>query len=61
MTKSDRIKQEAVDLWIETFGEPPADEVTGEELLDRLLKQMEAPGYSRLARADRERNLTWPR
>lgn len=61
MTKSERIKKEATELWIETFGEAPSTTLRGEELLDLLLKRMDAPGYARLARADRERNLTWPR
>jgi len=48
-------------LWIEVFGEPPSPNMDGSQMLDVLLRRMEASHYTRLNAANRSRNLSWPR
>ena len=61
MARAERIREEAIGLWIEVFGEAPSDELDGSQLLTLLFNQTAPPDYARLNAALRSRNLTWPR
>lgn len=61
VSRADRVHQEARNLWIEVFGEPPASGLKGGELIEALLRRLEPADYARLARAESARNLVWPR
>lgn len=60
VSRAERIQEEARSLWIETFGEPPAPDLDGPQMLDILFRRTTPPGYARLGTAARSRNLTWP-
>jgi len=61
VNKTERIRQEATALWIETFGEPPNADIDGGRLLSILLERLEPKSYAQLTQAARVRNLTFPR
>jgi hypothetical protein len=61
VSKAERIQEEARSLWIEVYGEAPAPDMDGRQMLDLLLTNMEPQTYTRLRAATRSRNLTWPR
>ena len=60
MDKVERVKQEAMALWAEVFGEPPSPDVDQRQMLSILLERLEPKNYSRLSQASRARNLTFP-
>jgi hypothetical protein len=59
--KPERLRDEAVALWIEVFGEPPKEDLDGSQMLKVLLQNLETKNYTRLNAADNARNLAWPR
>jgi len=61
VTKAERIRQEAIDLWIATFGEPPDESIEPSKLLDILLNRTEPQSYTRLNVVARARDITFPR
>ena len=61
MSRTDRIKAEARALWIETFGEAPAEGLGGSEMLQILLDRTEPGRYRHLKAAARSPNLVFPR
>ncbi|MDP3173093.1 MAG: hypothetical protein Q8M88_01500 [Phenylobacterium sp.] len=61
MSRTDRIQQEARGLWIEVFGEPPSEDLDGDQMLNIIFQRTPPSTYSRLGAAQRSRNLVWPR
>lgn len=61
MASAKQFREEARSLWVEVFGEPPSDDLDGEEILTLLFDRTAPTTYAGLSAALRSRNLTLPR
>ena len=61
MSRTEKIREEARGLWIEVFGEPPAEDLDGSQILSILFQRTAPDRYAGLNTALRSRNLAWPR
>ena len=60
--RDERVAREAVALWREVFGEPPAIKADGATLLDIICRTSPPARYERLQRPPlRDSGLCWPK
>jgi hypothetical protein len=55
------VRREAASLWHAVFGEPPAGDADGAEMLEVIIRHLETKDYARLYAADRAPDIVWPR